>query len=112
MQVSNISENPSAIEDVLEEASVFRPSPAAEDVTVGDKTSSVEVGDLFIAELSLNENVIVKPDQRVIEPHTSASPDPVVEEVITHTGVAEKSCCSGYVSRRICFTRRPRRAPC
>lgn len=76
VQVFNISENPPAIEEVLEEASVIRPSPTAEDVTVGDKTSSVE------------------PGERVIEPHTSASPDPVVEEVVTlvaePAGVAEK----------------------
>ncbi|PBL03721.1 hypothetical protein ARMGADRAFT_29533 [Armillaria gallica] len=71
VQVFNIPENPPAIEEVLEEASVIRP-PTAEDVTVDDKTSSVE------------------PDQRVIEPHTSASPDPVAEEEITYTGVAEK----------------------
>ncbi|KAK0235828.1 hypothetical protein EDD85DRAFT_616465 [Armillaria nabsnona] len=94
VQVFNISENPPAIEDVLEEASVIKPSPAAEDVTVGDKTFSVEVGGVSVAELSLSENVIVKPDQRVIEPHTSASLDPIVEEVVTlvaePTGVAEK----------------------
>ncbi|KAK0450118.1 hypothetical protein EV421DRAFT_1778795 [Armillaria borealis] len=94
VQVFNISENPPAVEEVLEEASVIRPSPTTEDVTVGAKTSSVEVGGVSVAELSLNENVIVKPDQRVIEPHTSACPDPVVEEVVTlvaePTGVAEK----------------------
>ncbi|PBK75579.1 hypothetical protein ARMSODRAFT_1079798 [Armillaria solidipes] len=94
VQVFSISENPPAIEEVLEEASVIRPSPTAEDVTAGDKTSSVEVGGVSVAELSLNENVIVKPGERVIEPHTSASPDPVVEEVVTlvaePTGAAEK----------------------
>ncbi len=94
VQVFNIPENPPAIEEVLEEAFVIRPPPTAEDVTVDDKTSSVEVGDVSVAELSLNESVIVKPDERVIEPHTSASPDPVVGEVVTlvaePTDVAEK----------------------
>ncbi|KAK0485141.1 hypothetical protein IW261DRAFT_882189 [Armillaria novae-zelandiae] len=41
VQVFNMSENPPAIEEIQEEASDIRPSPTAEDVTVGDKTSSV-----------------------------------------------------------------------
>ncbi|KAK0193717.1 hypothetical protein F5146DRAFT_1032078 [Armillaria mellea] len=55
VQVFNISENPPAIEEVLEEASAIRPSPTAEDDTVGDKASSIE------------------PGEHVLEPHTSTS---------------------------------------
>ncbi|KAK0204729.1 hypothetical protein DFS33DRAFT_1322376 [Desarmillaria ectypa] len=92
--VSNVFKNPPAVEGIPEAASVIKPSPAVEEVTVVDETSGVQVDGIPVVESALNEDIAQKLEEHIIEPHTSESRGLVVGGVATFVvepaGVAEK----------------------
>ncbi|KAK0469864.1 uncharacterized protein EV420DRAFT_72555 [Desarmillaria tabescens] len=91
VEVFNVSKNPPAVEEVMEEVSIIKPSSAVEEATVVDETSGVQEDGTAITESVLNEGIAQKLEERIVK----ESRDPVVEEVATAVvepaGITEKA---------------------